>query len=372
MKILYITERFPRWPFPGDESRTLNQLRLLGRGHDVTLLAFEDSTLDRTDRAYIEDFCERTIVVPVSLGATTAAVLRNLFTTLPLQAMRCQTSAMRTAVRAQLRRGFDLVHVQNARMAEYVRRCGTPVVVDLTDVRSAAMERAAAKKSGLQKAALEFEARRLLAYKRLLCKDASAVCVASARDRDVLGARGNLFVNWNGLDLSRITFDPEHRAPRSIAFNGNMAHASNVAAVTWFAREVLPLVAEEIPEVTFEILGPNPTRDVRALVHSDVPVAVIESERGILARRQRAQVEVFPMLTPWNQSRIIEAMAYGTPIVATPTALYGIGANADRQLLVAEEAADFAAKTVRLLDGVLLRDAMAVEAREFVDRHYSW
>jgi glycosyltransferase involved in cell wall biosynthesis len=68
---------------------------------------------------------------------------------------------------------------------------------------------------------------------------------------------------------------------------------------------------------------------------------------------------------------VLEAMAMAKPTVTTPTALAGIEATPERDILVAENAEAFAAQTVRALQG----EASAVlgaTAKTFVTSSYSW
>jgi glycosyltransferase involved in cell wall biosynthesis len=65
-------------------------------------------------------------------------------------------------------------------------------------------------------------------------------------------------------------------------------------------------------------------------------------------------------------------MACGTPLVVTAFALGGIAARDDRDLLVATDAAHFAAQTIRMLRDAALRERLAQSARRLVERDHSW
>jgi polysaccharide biosynthesis protein PslH len=87
----------------------------------------------------------------------------------------------------------------------------------------------------------------------------------------------------------------------------------------------------------------------------------------------RASVAVAPMRSGSGiQFKIIEAMATGTPVVATPTATVGLRAVAERDLLVGEGAEGFAAQVVRMLRDPELRTRLAGNARELVRDVYAW
>ena len=61
--------------------------------------------------------------------------------------------------------------------------------------------------------------------------------------------------------------------------------------------------------------------------------------------------------------KVLEAMAAGVPVVATPIGLQGIDAEPERHALVARTPVDFAAAVTRLLDDQTLSRQLAKNAR---------
>jgi glycosyltransferase involved in cell wall biosynthesis len=72
------------------------------------------------------------------------------------------------------------------------------------------------------------------------------------------------------------------------------------------------------------------------------------------------------------QNKVIEAMACGTPVVATPRAAGGVLARAGEHLLVAEDAAGLAAAAVEVLRNPVRAQQLARTARALVERSYRW
>jgi glycosyltransferase involved in cell wall biosynthesis len=72
------------------------------------------------------------------------------------------------------------------------------------------------------------------------------------------------------------------------------------------------------------------------------------------------------------QFKVIEAMASGAPVVATPYALGGLEAVDGEHLLVAHDAESFAECVVRLLRNPELRRQLAMNARKLVEEKYAW
>jgi glycosyltransferase involved in cell wall biosynthesis len=72
------------------------------------------------------------------------------------------------------------------------------------------------------------------------------------------------------------------------------------------------------------------------------------------------------------RAAMVEPMAAGVPVVATPALCQQVGATAGRDLLVADQPVDFAREVVRLLESASLRRELADQGRRFAEASYSW
>jgi sugar transferase (PEP-CTERM/EpsH1 system associated) len=208
----------------------------------------------------------------------------------------------------------------------------------------------------------------------------------------------NISVITNGVDLDY--FSPkfsQRQAPRSqrpetinqqpvsfnqppatrneqpiIVFTGAMDYYANIDGVVWFAIEILPLIKKEIPEIQFFIVGSNPTKEVLSL-SSNNGVTVTGYVPDTREYLNRATVVVVPLrIARGIQNKILEAMAMGIPVVATPQAFEGINANIGGDLLADDEPGAFAQAVVRLLRDPTLRNELRNNARHRIEANYSW
>jgi glycosyltransferase involved in cell wall biosynthesis len=93
----------------------------------------------------------------------------------------------------------------------------------------------------------------------------------------------------------------------------------------------------------------------------------------IRAYLSKAAVCVVPLRIAMGvQNKILEAMAMGVPVIATSIANRGINARHEREILVADEPASFAAATTRLLTDQNLREAIRENAKRFIDQNFRW
>ena len=122
-----------------------------------------------------------------------------------------------------------------------------------------------------------------------------------------------------------------------IVFTGVMNYFANVDGVVWFTKEILPLIKKEIPEIRFYIVGSNPTKEVLSLaLDSSVTVTgYVPDTREYL---KMATVVAAPLrIARGIQNKVLEAMAMGIPVVATPQAFEGIEAEPGRDLILGED-----------------------------------
>ena len=373
MRILFVAARFPSPPRQGFQVRAAHQIRLLAPRHRITLVAFAPHEPSGPARDELARYCEDVVTVPVGRTEMVAALARGVLSDRPFQTALYETPAMRRAV-AQIvaERRHDVVHVQLARMARHLEGAPMPVVVDLIDALSLNMERRAGRDPGPARYAAALEAKRLRRYEQWLCRTFAHATVVSAVDRAAIGDFPNLSINPNGVELARFPFRPNGpRAPR-IAFTGNLGYFPNVDAVEWFAKEVLPRVRRARPDATFIAAGTRPHRRVRALGDAQ-SIVVQEDVPDVGAVLARATVAVAPMHAGSGQPlKILEAMACGTPVVATPIAASGLDAEPGRHLLVGTDAESFAAQVLRVLDEPGLARSLAVEARRLMEERYTW
>jgi glycosyltransferase involved in cell wall biosynthesis len=65
-------------------------------------------------------------------------------------------------------------------------------------------------------------------------------------------------------------------------------------------------------------------------------------------------------------------MAAGTPVVTTSAGNEGIGATQGKELLIADDPSDFAAKVVYLLNNREPCEKLSEAAKSFVNAHFDW
>ncbi len=273
--------------------------------------------------------------------------------------------------------------VVSAPMVEYLRAAAGPLppvrVLDLVDVDSEKWRGYAARFSWPRNRVYSLEAGLLGRYEQRAARLFRAVLLASEAEAELFrslgGGRDNVLGISNGVDMEY--FAPQGDAATSeaggLVFCGAMDYPPNVDAVVWFSDTVLPAIRQRLPETTFWIVGARPTRQVRALA-TRAGVRVTGAVTDVRPFVAGAALSVAPIRVARGlQNKVLEAMAMGKAVVATPQAFEGIEAVPGRDLAVAaDEPTAFAEAVLDLLHTPQAATAMGMRARACVEQRYSW
>jgi glycosyltransferase involved in cell wall biosynthesis len=249
------------------------------------------------------------------------------------------------------------------------------VVLDLVDSLALNLETRRHRVPGLVRLAYELEYHRMRSYERAALARFPALIVTSQADAKALGQGNKVHILPMGVDLDRFAFHgPGGRDPATLIFTGNMGYQPNEEAVFWFAEQVWPLVRVSHPQARWHIVGTNPGERVRALAgEASSGIEVLGWVPEMSHYLGQATLAVCPLRSGSGiQMKVQEAMATGTPVVATSVANRGVGAVPERDLLIADSPVDFATAVARLFDDPNLRARLAQAGRTFVGQHFSW
>jgi glycosyltransferase involved in cell wall biosynthesis len=175
-----------------------------------------------------------------------------------------------------------------------------------------------------------------------------------------------------GVDTAYFAPGERSSASRRVVFTGSMDWLPNVDGVLYFCREILPIVRQAVPDVTFSIVGRAPTQTVRKLAEEQgVEVTGrVDDVRPYLAD---AAAYVVPLrIGGGTRLKIFEAMAAWRAVVSTSIGAEGLPTENGRHLLLADNPGDFAQAVATLLLDNNVRQKIEREARTLVTTHYDW
>lgn len=382
MKILALSSWFPYPPHNGARMRVHNLLRQLAQWHEVVLLSFAQEEVMAQEIEAVRAYCKKVTVVPFKpFRPHRLRALVGLFRPQPRVLTDLYSPEMERLLEATLRREtFDLALAfaigPSAVTALYIRQAkGIPRVLEDLEL-SIIRDRIANERRRPQRWRLRLTWWKLRNFTARLLQDLEGCTVASERERDLLlsivPGYCPLLVVPNGVDLERYgdVFGPPE--PDTLVFPGALTYKANFDAMIFFLREVFPQLKAQRPAVRLYITGRTDGVPVDRLPVCDGVIFTGYLD-DIRPRIAQSQVCVVPMtMGGGTRLKILEAMALGTPVVATSKGAEGLEVTPGQDILIANEPAAFAEAVLSLLSDRELRSRLAENARQLVREKYDW
>jgi sugar transferase (PEP-CTERM/EpsH1 system associated) len=408
MKILYLSHRIPYPPNKGDKIRSFNEIKYLSQRHEIHLACLADDPKDLKYENELKQYCKAVKVVLINPQLAKLKSIFYLLTKQPLTIPYFYSRKLQQTIDQLLSTNdYDAIFCFSSPMAEYVfksrvlspqsmdHRPRTKLIMDFVDVDSDKWAQYAKYTSFPKSWVYRLEGARLAAYEGAVAKAFDHSIFVTKIEEEVFKAKNpniqNVSVVQNGVDLDYFSPSCLHQESTSdqglstmdhrpttidhrpvIVFTGAMDYYANIDGVVWFTKEILPLIKKEIPVIQFYIVGSNPTKEVLSLPSNNgvTVTGYVPDTREYL---RRATVAVVPLrIARGIQNKILEAMAMGIPVVATPRAFEGIEANPDRDLILGEDVEKIAEGIIKLIKEVSLRKSLSGSGRAVIEKNYCW
>ncbi len=380
MKILFLSTWYPCPPDNGSKLRVYHLLRTLAERHQVTLLSFAFATARPEEAGPLGEWGIEVQAVPINpFEANRAGALRTFLSPRPMASR--PIPAMRDLVARTLRaEAYDVVIASTEMMAEYALMApgDTPKILEEHNAMTRwARERYEGTSGAVQRARCWVSWQKGRWYERRSFPRFDLVTLVSQQDRqatlEVIGAGGpRVEVVPNGVDCAHNRPGLAQPRPASLVFNGSLTYSANYDAMRWFLAEVYPRIRAQVPGVSLTITGSAQDVDLAGLALDDTVhlTGFVEDVRIPVAQ---ASVAVAPIRQGGGtRLKILEALALGTPVIATAKGAEGLDAMDGRHLMIADTPGLFAERTVQLLQDRALRDRLTANGRVWVEEHYDW
>jgi glycosyltransferase involved in cell wall biosynthesis len=270
---------------------------------------------------------------------------------------------------------FDLIWAEQPHIGRMFNTCRARTIVDFDDVTHRKLMRL----MPLQEWSLErlhnyyayrvYRKAELVAFRKYL-----RVIVCSKDDEDylkVLGA-GNVRVAPNGTAVARLDRSARIREPGTVlraVFLGNMSGGPNVDAIKFFADQVLPRAKHLVG--SFDVIGSKVSTELMHEYGDRVHF------RGFVEDLGAALCEYDVMVVPirfgsGTKLKVLDGMANGVPLVATPYGVEGLDLVDGVHALIASTPDEILAALERLARSADFCRELAMRAHDLARDRYSW
>lgn len=218
-----------------------------------------------------------------------------------------------------------------------------------------------------------------------IARGVARLLVCSAVDRDqFINLHGvnpdKIAIVPNGADVSEIVGSGEHQLPGDLKdkladatvllYAGSTNYQPNAAAVRFLSNRMMPEL-ERMQVGRFKLILTGGGKKV-----ADTHQAILNAGRlpddAFKAVMARADICLAPTMSgSGTRLKILEYMAAGKAIVATPKGAEGIDCETDRHIVIAEPNR-FVEEVIELAADGTKREQLGVAARELVRGKYDW
>jgi glycosyltransferase involved in cell wall biosynthesis len=367
----------------GGKIRTGNILRGLKGGRFAVTLASPAPANAARYATDIADACDIFVSWPEAPPSQFRRLLA-LADRLPVAAATDRSRAGRHVVGQALQGRPDVVVVDFPHAGVLVpERIDAASVLFTHNVEAEIFERHAARARGLWRLVWSEQSRKMRRFEGETLRRFDTVIAVSKRDAKALAQRFALPVVEDidtGVDLDFFAFQPLAAAPDpgsdggALVFTATMSWAANVEGIHFLLDEVWPLLLRGRPKLRAVIIGRNPPASLSDKIRDrGLNVTLTGFVDDIRPYVAAANVYVIPLwVGSGTRIKAFEAMAMGRPVVSTSLGIEGLEVTHNEHFLRADNAADFAACILALMDDAALRARIAGAARTLMEAKFSW
>jgi polysaccharide biosynthesis protein PslH len=355
-------------PFPPRDGVAIRLSEFLRRlDGEITLLVFGDEASEEPLPAPLRGVIR---TLPRPPAPKRGPIVQSLFgRPTMLDYFRCDR--YRTAVGEAASTRPALVLAVGLQMAQFLDEipAGVPKVLDDFNVEWSILGRLSETRTGLKRLYWAREAGKLKQSERELIRRADVVIATSEFDRSELqrlAPKSDIRVVGPSIPEPRLDLPARENAAPTFVYTGAFHWHVNVVGAVWLCREVMPRLRSAVPDACVQIVGKDPSPEVREL--ADLPgVTVTGTVPEVGPYLSAATGAVVPLQYGSGvRYKILEAFAHGAPVVSTPVGCEGLGLRSGKELLVAETPERFASACVRLVKEPPIRAGLIREGAAYL------
>ncbi|HZS53263.1 MAG TPA: glycosyltransferase [Bryobacteraceae bacterium] len=380
MKILWVKTDFLHPTTRGGQIRTLEMLRELHKHHEVHYVAFDDP---RNPEGFARSPEYSTCAYPIQHRVVSKRspefalqLAFGLFDAYPVAGTRYRSRPMRERISQLLKS-----HAFDAKICDFL---APSINIDSMDgwvlfqhnVETIIWERHAQTASTpLHRAYFHRQAKLMFNWEKAACNSASHVIAVSEVDRKIMRERfGSRSISavGTGVDLDYFAAPQSKSRQFDFVFVGSMDWMPNVDGMEWFLSEVFPIIKASKPDARLAIVGRNPPPALLAKADQS-NVTVTGTVADVRPFLWQSAISVVPLrVGGGTRLKIFEAMAAGTPVVATTIGAEGLPVEHGKTIQIADNPQTFASECLHLLNDSQQCLGISQAALEMVRANFSW
>lgn len=374
MKILFVINGFPT---NGNNIHTCNFAKMLSNDHEITLVCFDADFPYHKDKEHYANIH----IVPFEKRTFLRKAINSLLSGTPFFVQTHKSVDMTKIIKnICMQEKFDVVMFEPLAMGQYLFYTqDIPKILFPVDATSRIKKQKYHEANSIVNKIIHYiDYLMTIKYEKFLYEKADSIIFSSNYDseytvKNVDVNHENIFTLPEGVDLSYFNYSPNSATQKpSIAFLGAMAHPPNEHGMLWFYNNVWKKLKEKQPDLLFYIVGSNPGQKIKDLSIHDKNIIVTGYVDDIRPYIWQASVFISPLqIGTGMKNKVLQAMAMGKAIVASPLDVQGIQAEDGKHVILAGNPDEFVKHINALLLNKQKRDELGFNARELVEKNHT-
>jgi polysaccharide biosynthesis protein PslH len=380
LKILFISSFYPSKKADSagvlDAAHLLDELR---KRFSITLVSF----YDKNDQIEPSDNLNDYLIRNRTFESKFWYLLKTLVSILtPLSSIYFMAYSMRIGrkIKTLLNNSYyDYCVIEFTQMSQYIKKIPvtTKIIIDESDVAFERRNRYIKNNTkGFLKFVLDYDNNKLKENEiKCLCS-ANVILTRTKRDHDILVRNGllpkiknHIFLPWVHFGNGNIGFNPTSKELH-IVFFGALWRPVNEEAVLYFISSIFPLVLNKYPSCKFYIAGSRPSKRIKKAESNNIIVTGYIDDISCIY--SKAHIAIVPLLSGSGiKGKVIQALGWGLPVIATPIGAEGIELNESDGLIVATDPEDFANSIVQYGTDDIFRKRI-FDKKYLISKKYNW
>jgi len=380
MKILMLTPYLPYPLLSGGQIRSYNLIKKLSKKHQITLFALIKNDKEKQYVNELEKYCHKVKVFKRSEKPFTLKnIMKTAFSSFPFLVIRNQAPSIIKAIENELlAKEYDLIHAETFYMMPNLPESKIPTILVEQTIEYLGYENYAKKAPKILQNILNLDVNKIRKWERYYWSKADRLIVMSEDDKEFIAKKlknkNKISVVANGVDTA--WFEEKkgklNNHPTILSV-GTFKWLPNREAVDFLVQKVWPQIKKEIPNAELLIVGNAPTEKVINYGKEDKQINVAGRVEDIRDAFKSSHVLVAPVFSgKGTRYKILEAMASGTPVVASKIAVEGLDLKEGVHVLTSNDAKEMAKLTAKVLADKKLREKLSKNGKKYVSDNYDW
>ncbi len=381
MKILMVCPTLPYPPYSGESIRTFNLIKYLSVTNEIEMLSIKYDDLDlselkkycRTIHFASSDKPPKLLQIPQVTG--------RFFRGIPFDNKHYESREFgQLLYDVTSKNDFDIIQFEHSTSAGNLKYLSTKTtaktVLTFHNISFIQFYRLYKQERKLSKKIMFFLTWfPMLSWEPKIAEHFDQSIVVSEVEKNFLKLMNstlNVAIVPNGVDTTQCKPYPYEQRELNMLYVGSMAYEPNVDAAIYLVNEILPIVKKRIPDMTLTIVGSNPTPEILQLDQNPT-IRVKANVADVSPYYKETFVSVVPLRAGGgSRLKILESMAFGTPVVSTSLGSEGLDVKNQHNIFIADTPKQIADSIVDLYHSPKLWGQISENARTLVEKKYDW